>query len=112
MAAEFLYLSTVGRVTGQERQIEIWFVEQNGHYYVVAEAREQAGWVRNLLKEPNVTFSVGSRGARASVVPQTAGRARIVRDEAEPALAAEVKGLMDAKYGWSDGLLIELSSAR
>ena len=27
----------------------------------------------------------------------------------EPALAAAVKALFDAKYGWSDGLVVELT---
>jgi hypothetical protein len=34
--------------------------------------------------------------------------ARIVHDDGEPELTAAVKALSDAKYGWSDGLVVEL----
>jgi deazaflavin-dependent oxidoreductase (nitroreductase family) len=102
MAEHFLYLTTIGRTTGSERQIEIWFVERGGSFYVVAERREETGWVKNLLKQPSVAFSVGSRDARESVQARTAATARVVQD-------SEVKALMDAKYGWSDGLVVELS---
>jgi hypothetical protein len=30
----------------------------------------------------------------------------------EPDLAARVSALMDEKYGWSDGLIVELASER
>ena len=41
----YLYLTTTGRVTGQPREIEIWFTEHGGHFYLTAE-RESANWVR------------------------------------------------------------------
>ena len=37
--------------------------------------------------------------------------ARIVRENSEPELAAAVRALSDAKYGWSDGLVVELTPA-
>jgi hypothetical protein len=37
--------------------------------------------------------------------------ARLVRNDREPQLAATVKALFDAKYGWSDGLIAELTPA-
>ena len=36
----FLYLTTTGRRTGLPREIEIWFTERGGHFYVIAEHRE------------------------------------------------------------------------
>ena len=35
--------------------------------------------------------------------------ARVVHDDREPELTACVKALSDAKYGWSDGLVVELT---
>jgi deazaflavin-dependent oxidoreductase (nitroreductase family) len=105
MAEHFLYLTTIGRTTGLERQIEIWFVERQGTLYIVAERREETGWVKNLRKEPRVAFSVGTRDARESAKPRTAATARIVDDDG-------VRALMDAKYGWSDGLVVELRPHR
>jgi len=111
MPEAFLYLTTIGRVSGRERQIEIWFVERDERYYVVAETREDAGWVKNLTKQPRVVFSVGPRSAREAVVAATQAVARVVRDAGEPELAQAVKALMNAKYGWSDGLIVELAKA-
>ncbi len=107
MASIFLYLTTIGRTSGMERQIEIWFVEREHRHYVVSENREAAGWVKNLTKRPRVAFSVGTRSDPTGTLSRTPALARIVPDADE--LAHAVKALMDAKYGWSDGLVVELS---
>src|SRR5579863_2068973 len=97
-----LYLTTTGRVTGQAREIEIWFAERGGRFYLVAE-RESANWVRNIQSAPHVQVRVGDAEFNAV--------ARIVHDDREPQLAVAVKALFDAKYGWSDGLIVELTPA-
>jgi deazaflavin-dependent oxidoreductase (nitroreductase family) len=97
-----LYLTTTGRVTGQPREIEIWFTEHSGHFYLVAE-RESANWVRNIQSQPQVRARVGD--------PEFNAIARVVHNDREPRLAATVEALFDAKYGWSDGLIVELSPA-
>lgn len=97
-----LYLTTIGRVTGQAREIEIWFIERRGRFYLVAE-RESANWVRNIQTQPRVKVRLGD--AEFDAV------ARVVDDGRDPRLAAIVKALFDAKYGWSDGLIVELAPA-
>lgn len=99
-AAQFLYLSTLGWKTGKRHRIEIWFVEHDGRYYVLSERKENAHWVRNIIHDPGVSFSVSGRNSE--------GTARIVSAEKENALATEISGLMKEKYGWGDGLIIEL----
>jgi deazaflavin-dependent oxidoreductase (nitroreductase family) len=94
-----LYLTTTGRVTGQSREVEIWFTEHDGHFYLVAE-RESANWVRNIQSQPQVKVRVGDAEFNAI--------ARVVHSDREPQLAATVKALFDTKYGWSDGLIAEL----
>lgn len=104
MAAEqFLYLTTTGRKTGLPREIEIWYAELDGRYYLISELRERAQWVRNLLAQPAVRIRVGEVD-----VP---GRGRVVDPTAEPRLARAVCALFDEKYGWSDGLIVELTPA-
>ena len=98
----YLYLTTTGRVTGQPREIEIWFTECGGHFYLVAE-RESANWVRNIQSQPQVKVRVGDHEFNAL--------ARVVRNDCEPQVTAAVKALFDAKYGWSDGLIVELTPA-
>jgi deazaflavin-dependent oxidoreductase (nitroreductase family) len=98
----YLYLTTTGRVTGQPREIEIWFTEHGGHFYLVAE-RESANWVRNSQLQPQVRVRVGDAEFNAI--------ARVMHSGREPQLAATVRSLFDAKYGWSDGLIVELTPA-
>ena len=98
----YLYLTTIGRVTGQPREIEIWFTEHGGRFYLVAE-RESANWVRNIRSHSQVDVRVGD--AKFNAV------ARVVHADREPQLGASVKALFDAKYGWSDGLIVELTPA-
>lgn len=99
----YLYLTTHGRVTRRPHEIEIWFVSHQGSYYVISGGRENADWVKNLRVEPQVTVRVGSRSATAQP-----SLARVVPPGSEPALTAAVSDLMHAKYGWSDGLIVEL----
>jgi deazaflavin-dependent oxidoreductase (nitroreductase family) len=67
---QYLYLTTTGRRSGRPREIEIWFTQRGGCYYLVAEHRERAQWVRNLTVTPRVGVRVGRRSfaARARVV--------------------------------------------
>lgn len=97
----FLYLTTTGRRTGLAREIEIWFTERGGCLYIIAEHGECANWVRNIQANPRVHVRVGDRRFEAT--------ARLVLDEREPELAGAVKALSNEKYGWSDGLIVEIT---
>jgi deazaflavin-dependent oxidoreductase (nitroreductase family) len=98
---EFLYLTTTGWKSGNPHAIEIWFVGRAGRYYVVSEMGERSHWVQNVQRHPPVTFRVGETTYQ--------GTGRAVDRAAEPELAAAVAALMDAKYEWSDGLMVELT---
>lgn len=95
--AEFLHLTTTGRRSGQPREVELWFTRRGGHDYVIAEEGERAHWVRNLLADPRVEWRVGER--------RLTGRARVV----DGGVGAAVQALSAAKYGWGDGLVVELT---
>ena len=97
---EFLYLTTTGRRTGLPREIEIWFTRHDDRYYLVAETGERAQWVRNLRADPRVRWRVGAR--------TYAGRARVVDRIRDAGLAATMRTRSTAKYGWGDGLIVEL----
>jgi len=99
--SEFLYLTTTGRRSGQPRQIEIWFTEHDGRYYLVAEHGERASWVQNLRTDPRVTVRVGERVFPAS--------ARVVDAAIDTVLRDDARRRSERKYGWGDGLVIELS---
>jgi deazaflavin-dependent oxidoreductase (nitroreductase family) len=98
---KYLYLTTTGRRTGRLRQIEIWFTRHEGRYYLVAEHGSKAQWARNLLADPGVRVRVGARRFR--------GLARVVDHRAERSLVGVVRKLSEAKYGWGDGLVVEIT---
>ncbi len=94
-------MTTLGWKTGKQHRIEIWFVEHNKKYYIISERLEDAHWVQNIKHNPAVSFSINNN--------VLIGNARIVDQEKESALAAEVLKLMDRKYKWNQGLIVELS---
>jgi deazaflavin-dependent oxidoreductase (nitroreductase family) len=90
---EYCYLTTTGRRTGRPHRIEIWFGQQGPTFYLLSGGGNRADWVRNLLRDPTVSFEVGGQ-----VVDATA---RVVDDPEEDALA---RRLLAAKYqGWREG---------
>jgi deazaflavin-dependent oxidoreductase (nitroreductase family) len=97
---QFLYLTTTGRRSGRPREIEIWFTRHRGRYYLVAEHGEAAQWVRNLRAQAGVTVRVGDETFR--------GRACVVAAEAEPEVVQAVRAASEAKYGWGEGLVVEI----
>jgi deazaflavin-dependent oxidoreductase (nitroreductase family) len=96
-----LYLTTIGRRSGQPREIELWFTAWDGRWFVIAETGARAQWLRNIEAEPRVRWRVGDT--------TRTGRARAVSAVAEPELARTVQRRSAAKYGWGDGLVVELT---
>ncbi len=96
----YLYLMTTGWKTGHDHEIEIWYVPYEGRYYLVSEMREQSHWVKNIQHNAQIRFRVGDQTFD--------GVGRVVDRETETQLTAAVCQLMDARYDWSDGLIVEL----
>ncbi len=90
---DFCYVTTTGRRTGRAREIEIWFVLDDGTFYLMSGGGHRSDWVRNLSKDSNVTVRIRDASFPA--------RARIV-DGAED--DGRIRRLMAAKYqGWKEG---------
>ena len=96
---DYLYLTTTGRRTGLPREIEIWFTRRDGLYYVIAEY-PTSQWVQNVSANANVAVRLGEE--------RFAATARIIDPGAEPVLHAAVRQLSRQKYGWGDGVVVEL----
>lgn len=97
---QFLYLITTGWKTARRHRIEIWFVEYNKKYYILSEHLQQSHWVQNIIHDPHVLFTVDH--------DKFEGTARIVDKVKDSRLADKVSKLMSTKYGWNDGLIVEL----
>src|SRR5262249_10532230 len=100
-SSSYLYLTTIGRLSGEPREIEIWFVERNDKFYVLAEHFRNAQWVKNIERNPRVTVRIGAQIFEAT--------ARILDQEADRESWVEVQKLSTAKYGWGEGLPVEIT---
>lgn len=56
---QYAYLTTTGRVSGQPREIEIWFGARGDTVYMLAGGGHGAHWVMNLIAKPEVTVKLG-----------------------------------------------------
>ena len=95
----YCYLTTVGRTTGRERTVEIWFALRGATLYVLSGGGSRSNWVRNILRNPQVRVRLSE-----AVLP---GTARLVQDGPEEPMA---RRLLLEKYqptyggdlsGWS-----------
>ena len=100
-AEQLGYLETIGRISGQPRETEIWFaVPPSGRQIVVLSGVTDAkDWVKNLLKTPRVRFRIGSTwfsGEVHEVYDETgiAASRRLVADKYHA-------GSLSALNGWA-----------
>lgn len=98
---QYLYLTTTGRKTGQPREIEIWFIESDGRFYVLAEMFHRAQWVKNIINNPRVGVRVGDLEFQAT--------ARVLDGKRDSAAWEAAQRLAREKYGWGDGLPVEIA---
>ena len=97
---KYLYLTTLGRVSGQPREIEIWFVESQGKLYVLAEHFRKAQWVRNIDHNGSVRVRLGQ--------DQFDATARVLDRDRDSAIWKTAQRLSNEKYGWGEGLPVEI----
>ena len=97
---QYLYLTTIGRKTGSPHEIEIWFVSFDGKYYILAEHRENAHWVKNIRRNPRVRVRIGDQSFDAI--------ARVLDQERDKSTFEQAQKLECEKYGWGTGLPVEI----
>ena len=94
---QYLYVITIGHITGKPHEIEIWYVELEGCYYIVSEKWEKSHWVQNIRANPQVKVRIGQQTFEGvGSIPQ------------DKSIITAVKAKMDTKYQWSDGLVVQL----
>jgi deazaflavin-dependent oxidoreductase (nitroreductase family) len=97
---QYLYLTTRGRKSGLPREIEIWFTEYDGRYYVIAE-HVTSQWLKNLQACPDVQVRIADEHFPAS--------ARVITATSDSGLLRTVQEALRQKYGWGDGVVVELA---
>lgn len=86
-------LTTYDRDSGMAHDVQMRFALRGGRMYLLSDEGGDAQWVRNLLRNPEVSVRVGSE--------TVAGMARAIADGSE---AEVTRHLLAAKYeGWRDG---------
>jgi deazaflavin-dependent oxidoreductase (nitroreductase family) len=98
---QFIYVTTTGRVSGRPREIEIWFVESGDKLYILAEHFLKAQWVQNIDRNPRIRVRLGVRERDAT--------ARILNREADSSAWQVAQRLAREKYGWGEGLPVEIT---
>ena len=93
-AEEYCYLTTMGRITGGSHEIEIWFALRGPTLYMLSGGGEQADWVKNLRRDPQVRVRINGE--------TLTGRARGPADDEEDELA---RRLLVEKYERTPGSL-------
>jgi deazaflavin-dependent oxidoreductase (nitroreductase family) len=70
---DYCYLTTVGRVSGDPHEIEIWFALHDGILYLLSGGRDDSDWVKNLRANADVTVRLGpeTRAARARMITRS-----------------------------------------
>ena len=76
---DYCYLTTTGRVSGEPREIEIWFGLAGDTLYMLSGGGDRSNWVKNLSQDPAVTVRIAGTTIE--------GRARIVQGQEEDAIA-------------------------
>ena len=107
-AETFFYLVTRGRHSGLPRELELWFVEHAGAFYLLAESCDNTDWIENIRKNPSVSFSIGNRKNKHSEVTQTTGHGRVI-DAREEDLCSQVRASLHVKYRWTSGEIVEIA---
>ena len=77
----YCYLTTTGRVSGEPREIEIWFALDGTTLYMLSGGRDGSDWVKNLLRAPR-SRCASPTGPSTAVLAWSRTPARISRARA------------------------------
>ncbi len=66
----------------------------------MSERKKKAHWIQNIIRNCSVSFNLADK--------KFGGSARII-DTNSGNVASKAAGLMKEKYGWNEGLIVELT---
>jgi deazaflavin-dependent oxidoreductase (nitroreductase family) len=80
-------ITTIGRKSGKPHTKPVWFVYDQGHFYLQSGKGGKSDWYQNLQKNPQVTLKIGTL--------TFSGKARFIEDPQE---SERIHGLFSSKY--------------
>ena len=105
--ASLIVLETVGFKSGAQRRTPLWTVRL-GRYRLVSTARgDRSFWVKNLLKQPRVSYYLGGKRREAKAVV-FAGSAAQPQSTELPLIIRGLSKLFTnyAEKGWAFAILV------
>jgi deazaflavin-dependent oxidoreductase (nitroreductase family) len=103
-------LTTLGRKSGKPHTKPIWFVYDQGHFYLQSGKEGKTDWYQNLRKNPQLTLKVGTVTAN--------GKAKFIKDAKETErihelfskkyLTARIAGAVGSSIGHGKAVEVEL----
>lgn len=107
-AAQYCYLTTTGRASGEPREIEIWFVAQGDTIYLLngggSKPAGASDWVRNLRARPEAAVRIGNERFTAVTrfIAGTGAEDRLARDllfaKYQPGNGGDLTGWRETGY--------------
>lgn len=80
-------ITTIGRKSGKPHTKPIWFVYDQGHFYIQSGKKGKTDWYQNLKKNPELKLKIGDL--------VFSGKAKFIDDEKE---TERIHGLFREKY--------------
>jgi deazaflavin-dependent oxidoreductase (nitroreductase family) len=80
-------ITTIGRKSGKPHAKPIWFVYDQGHFYIQSGQEGKSDWYQNLKKNPQIKLKIEAL--------TFAGKAKFIEDEKE---TERIHGLFRSKY--------------
>ena len=105
--ASLIVLETIGFKSGAQRRTPLWTVRL-GRYRVVSTARgDRSFWVKNLLKQPRVSYYLGGKRRETNAIVFAGNAAHQI----SPELPLMIRGLSTlfsryAEKGWAFAILV------
>ena len=109
--ASLILLETVGFKSGMLRRTPLWSINL-GRYRMVSTARGQRSfWVKNLLKQPVVSYYLGGRRRESHAIVITGGEPRSPSAGLPPAIRKLEKVLTQyTPKGWAFAILVPVKN--
>ncbi|MBI3796591.1 MAG: nitroreductase family deazaflavin-dependent oxidoreductase [Deltaproteobacteria bacterium] len=103
-------LTTMGRQSGKPHTKPIWFVYDQGHFYLQSGKEGKTDWYQNLKKNPQLTLKIGTVTAngKAQFIKDAKETERIHELFSKKYLTARIAGAVGSSIGHGKAVEVEL----
>jgi len=103
-------ITTSGRKSGKPHTKPIWFVYEQGHFYLQAGREGKTDWYQNLKKNPQLTLKIGAMTftGKAQFIEEGKETERIHNLFTQKYFAARVAGAVGSSIGHGRVVEVEL----